>query len=74
MTAVLGIDSSTPQVAVGLFLDGRLVGRRVAGRRRTGAVLPVAAAELLADEGLRPADLDAASASARGPTLACGWE
>ncbi|MFI0432462.1 MAG: tRNA (adenosine(37)-N6)-threonylcarbamoyltransferase complex dimerization subunit type 1 TsaB [Candidatus Nanopelagicales bacterium] len=59
MTAVLGIDSSTPQVAVGLFLDGRLVGRRVAGGRRTGAVLPVAAAELLADEGLRPADLDA---------------
>lgn len=58
--AVLAIDSSTSQVAVGLVREGRPgIGRRLAGGRRTGSVLPVAVAQLLAEEGLRPAELQA---------------
>lgn len=57
--AVLAIDTSTPQVAVGLALAERTLGRRVPGGRRTGSVLPVAVAELLTAEGLQPAQLEA---------------
>ncbi|HLV78298.1 MAG TPA: tRNA (adenosine(37)-N6)-threonylcarbamoyltransferase complex dimerization subunit type 1 TsaB [Marinobacter sp.] len=63
---LLALDTSSEGCSAALWLDGRLNGRfQVAPRGHTRLLMPMVR-ELLAEEGLVPADLDAL-AFARGP-------
>lgn len=72
MTTLLGIDTSTTHVGVGLALDGEVLAAvSTPAQRRHAELLVPTIAEVLRGAGRRPADLDAL-AVAIGPGLFTG--